>query len=104
MARTKDPTPSTLLRCLGALVAAWSMTGAAGVRAQGAGEVVVISAIIGDAVEANPLFQRSAAIRKNAGPNVRSTAATAQSVARKGSVPPRQLLPEELERWFSHQE
>ena len=80
------------------------MTGAAGVRAQGAGEVVVIPAIVGDAEEANALFERSAAIRKNAGPNVRSTAATTQSVARKGSVPPRQLLPEELERWFSHQE
>jgi len=80
------------------------MSSAAGVRAQGAGEVVVIPAIVGEANEANALFERSAAIRKAAGPNVRSTAATTQSVARKASVPPRQLLPEELERWFSHQE
>ena len=80
------------------------MTAAAGVRAQGAGEVVVIPAIVGEAEEANALFERSAAIRKNAGPNVRSTAATTQSVARKASVPPRQLLPDELERWFSHQQ
>jgi len=80
------------------------MTDAAGVRAQGAGEVVVIPAIVGEAEEANALFERSAAIRKNAGPNVRSTAATTHSVARKASVPPRQLLPDELERWFSHQQ
>ena len=104
MARTKEAIRPTLSQCVGALLVAWSMTAAAGVRAQGAGEVVVIPAIVGEAEKANAIFERSAAIRKNAGPNVRSTAATAQSVARKGSVPPRQLLPEELERWFSHQE
>ena len=95
-----QPCPNALGCC------SWraSMTGAAGVRAQGAGEVVVIPAIVGEAEEANALFERSAAIRKGAGPNVRSTAATTQSVARKASVPPRQLLPEELERWFSHQQ
>jgi len=104
MVRAKHLMRPTLAPWALVVLLAWFITGATGALAQGAGEVVVIPAIIGDAVEANPLFQRSAAIRKNAGPNVRSTAATAQSVARKGSVQPRQLLPEELERWFSHQE
>jgi len=104
MARAKHLMRPTLAPWALVVLLAWFITGATGALAQGAGEVVVIPAIVGDAVEANPLVQRSAAIRKNAGPNVRSTTATAQSVARKGSVPPRQLLPEELERWFSHQE
>jgi len=104
MARTNDRMRPTLPRCVGALLVAWSVTATAGVRAQGVGEVVVIPAIVGEADEAQDLFERSAAIRKGADPNVRSTAATTQSVARKASVPPRQLLPEELERWFSHQE
>jgi hypothetical protein len=41
MARTKEAIPPTLSQCVGALLVAWSMTAAAGVRAQGAGEVVV---------------------------------------------------------------
>jgi hypothetical protein len=82
----------------------WSITGAAGAWAQDAGEVVVIPAIVGEANEEHALFQRSAAIRQGASPNVRGTAATAKTVGRKASVPPKQLLPEELDRWFSHQE
>ena len=104
MVRAKHLMRPTLAPWALALLLSWFITGATGALAQGAGEVVVIPAIIGEAVEAQDLFERTAAIRKNAGPNVRSTTATAQSVARKGSVPPRQLLPEELERWFSHQE
>jgi hypothetical protein len=94
----------TLLGAIGALLVAWSVTGAAPVLAQGAGVVVVIPAIVGEAHEEDALFERSAAIRKGASPNVRSTAATARAVERKASVPPKRLLPEELERWLSHQE
>ena len=104
MDRTKDVNRSRSLRAALALLLTWSVMGATGVRAQGAGEVVVIPAIAGDAEDAQDLFERSDQIRNSAGPNVRSTAATARSVARKGSVPPKQLLPEELERWFSHQQ
>jgi len=91
-------------RRLLAVLAVCSVSVASGARAEDAGEVMLIPALAGDAEEASALFQRSAAIRKSAGPNVRSTAATAQSVARKASIAPKQLLPEELDRWFSYQE
>ena len=53
MVRAKHLMRPTLAPWVLVVLLAWFITGATGALAQGAGEVVVIPAIVGDAVEAN---------------------------------------------------